>query len=159
MLHRLCGLWRETPSGRYKQTSVRGLERTGISYFRGPGPCADSYPSPLQRLPRPRGFRELTSMRHFCPCSPCPNPSIPQRLGQVPHSPSRCWDPRQEKNVYLKADSSKGMGGGRSLASKALPQGTAAICLQKECLLPPSQPALLKALPGALALASKGGSH
>lgn len=50
---------------------------------------------------------------------------------QVPLSPPRCWDLTQEKNVYLKTDSSKGVGAGVLMVlhvaffSKALPQGKA----------------------------------
>lgn len=106
-----------------RQVQTNSSERPGedgaFSTSEGPGPCGDSYPESTSKAPMPWGLRELTSMQHFCPRPPCPNPSVQQRLSgplssQVPHSPPRYWDPWQEKNVYLKADSSKGVGAGGS---------------------------------------------
>lgn len=106
----------------------------------GPGPCGDSYTESTSKALMPRGLRELTSMQALLACPPCPNPSVQKRLGVGGGAlflgsplPPRCWDPTQEKNVYLKTDSSKGEEWGLGVLmvlqvaffSKALPQGKA----------------------------------
>lgn len=137
-------MWAEegNASGRYKQTQEKSPERMAFNTSEGPGPCGDSYTESTSKALMPWGLRvDINAVLLACP--PCPNPSVQKRLvgglsSQVPLSPPRCWDPAQEKNVYLKTDSSKGVGAGdpngtAKLLSfpKLCPRERRSICLQQ----------------------------
>lgn len=109
----------------------------------GPGPCGDSYTESTSKALMPWGLDA-----GFCPVFPAQIPQFRRGSGAplFPGSPlpTKVQGPTQEKNVYSKADSSKGVGAGTLMVlhvaffSKALPQGKASICLQwVECLLHP----------------------
>lgn len=115
----------------------------------GPGPCGDSYTESTSKALMPQGLRELTSMQHFWPVLPAQIPQFRRGLGggSLPRfpSPHKCWDPTQEKNVYLKTDSSKGVGAGDPngtasffpFQSSAPGKGDPSACNRVECLLHP----------------------
>lgn len=84
----------------------------------GPGRCG-RYPQSTSKALMPWGLRRVdinasTSALLSLPKSLSLVKALRAPILQVPHSPPRCWDPWQEKNVYLKADSSKGVGAGGS---------------------------------------------
>lgn len=105
-----------------RQVQTDSSERPGedgaFSTSEGPGPCGDSYPESTSKAPMPWGLRVDINAALLPPSSLPKSLRSTETLGplssQVPHSPPRYWDPWQEKNVYLKADSSKGVGAGGS---------------------------------------------
>lgn len=117
VLPRGCGLGRE--HCRQVQTHAsEGLKRAGFLILQWGLVLMAAPPQSTSKALMPWGLR-VDIKAAFLPCSPCRNPLFSEDSqgplsSQVPHSLPRCWDPWQEKNVYLKADSSKGVGVGGS---------------------------------------------
>lgn len=145
-------MWAEegNASGRYKQTQEKSPERMAFNTSEGPGPCGDSYTESTSKALLPWGLRELTSMWCFWLVLLPKSLSSEEAGGRgvlFPGSlsPPRCWDPTQEKNVYLKTDSSKGVGAGDPngaasgflFQSSAPGKGDPSACNRVECLLQP----------------------
>lgn len=86
--------------------------------------------SPLQKLWCPGDLMQGSALSSL-PKSLSSEEALGPLSSQVPLSPTKVQGPTQEKNVYSKADSSKGVGAGTLMAlhvaffSKALPQGKA----------------------------------